>query len=88
MTRGTTEVWEHNQMQAIIDDTSSIPTFEVFIKQVEDVFGDLDCSRTAHTKLCNLRMSLDMLTDAYIAQFEILAGRTNFNEAALEDAYS
>ena len=29
-----------------------------------------------------------MSTDEYTAQFEILAGRTNFNDAALEDAYS
>ena len=88
MMRGTAEVWAHNQMQAIIDGTSSIPTFEVFIKQVEDAFGYPDCSRTAHTKLYDLKMSLSMSADEYTAQFEILAGRTNFNNAALEDAYS
>ena len=33
-------------------------------------------------------MSLSMSADEYTAQFEILAGRTNFNDAALEDAYS
>ena len=71
MMRGTAEVWAHNQMQAIIDDTSTIPTFEVFIKQVKDVFRDPDHSRTAHTKLHDLRMSLSMSEDAYIAQFEI-----------------
>ena len=47
MTRGTAEVWAHNQMQAIIDGTSLIPTFEAFIKQVKDAFGDPDHSRTA-----------------------------------------
>ena len=30
MTRGTAEVWAHNQTQAIIDGTSLIPTFEAF----------------------------------------------------------
>ena len=33
-------------------------------------------------------MSLSMSTDEYTAQFEILAGRTNFNDMALEDVYS
>ena len=87
MMRGTAKVWAHNQTQAI-DGTSTIPTFEVFIKQVEDAFGDHDHSRTACTKLHDLRMSLSMSADEYTAQFEILVGRTNFNTAALEDAYS
>ena len=47
MTKGTAEVWAHNQTQAIIDGTSSISTFEAFIKQVENTFGDPDRSRTA-----------------------------------------
>ena len=62
--------------------------FEVCIKQVEDTFGYPDYSRTACTKLHDLRMSLGMSADEYKAQFEILTGRTNFNEVALEDAYS
>ena len=52
------------------------------------MFGDPDHSRTAHTKLHDLKMSLSMSADKYTAQFEILAGRTNFNDAALEDVYS
>ena len=52
------------------------------------MLGDPDCSRTACTKLHDLRMSLSMSADEYTAQFEILAGRTNFNDVALEDAYS
>ena len=88
MTRGTAEVWAHDQMQAIINGTSLIPTFEAFIKQVEDVFGDPDHSRTARTKLHDLKMSLSTSADEYTAQFEIFAGRTNFNDAVLEDAYS
>ena len=50
--------------------------------------GDPDDSRTACTKLHNLKMSSSMSADEYTAQFEILAGRTHFNDAALEDAYS
>ena len=67
MMRGTAEIWTHNQMQAIIDGTSTIPTFEVFIKQVEDAFGDPDHSRTACVKLHDLRISLSMSSDEYIA---------------------
>ena len=88
MMRGTAEVWAHNQMQAIINGTSLIPIFEVFIKQVKDAFRDPDHSRTACTKLHDLTLSLSMCADKYTAQFEILTGRTNFNDAALEDAYS
>ena len=65
-----------------------IPTFEAFIKQIENAFGDPDHSRTAHTKLYDLKMSSSMSADEYTVQFEILAGRTNFNDAALEDVYS
>ena len=34
------------------------------------------------------RMTSGMSADEYMAQFEILASRTNFNNPALEDAYS
>ena len=81
-------VWAHNQTQAIIDGTSSIPTFEAFIKQVENAFGDPDRSKTARTKLHDLKLSLIISADEHTAQFEILAGRINFNDAALEDVHS
>ena len=67
MTRGTAEVWAHNQTQAIIDGTSSIPTFEAFIKQVENAFGDPDHTRIARTKLHDLKMSLSMSANEYTA---------------------
>ena len=82
MMRGTAEVWALNQTQVIIDGTSWIPTFEVFIKQVEDASGDPVHSRIAHTKLHDLKMSLSMSADEYTADFD------NFNDAALEDVYS
>jgi len=31
-------------------------------------------------------MMMGMIADEYMAKFEMLAGRTGFNEAALEDA--
>ena len=51
MMRGTAEVWAHNQMQAIIDGTSSIPTFEAFIKQVKDALEIL-IALEQHTPNC------------------------------------
>ena len=50
------------------------------------MFGDPNSDRTACTKLHNLRMTSGMSADEYMAQFEILAARTNFNDPALEDA--
>ena len=65
MMRGTAEIWTHNQRQVIINGTSMIPTFEVFIKQVEDAFGHPDHSRTTCTKLHDLKMSLSISADAH-----------------------
>ena len=41
----------------------------------------------AHTQLHALKMTPGMTTEEYMANFEMLTGRTGFNEAALEDAY-
>ena len=43
--------------QYLTDGVPSISTFDEFIKWIEDAFGDLDCSRTAHTKLHDLKMA-------------------------------
>src|SRR3979490_1712094 len=88
MSGGSVAIWAHNITQAIIDGTSLITTFDEFTKQVEEAFGDPDRARTACTKLHDLRMMSNMSADEYTAQFEILAGRTGFNDEALEDAYA
>jgi len=41
----------------------------------------------ACTQLHALKMMPGMTAEEYMANFEMLAGRTSFNEAALEDAY-
>src|SRR3979490_915578 len=87
MSGGSVTIWAHNKTQAIIYGTSLITTFDEFTKQVEEAFGDPDRARTAHTKLHDLRMMSNMSADDYTAQFEILAGRTGFNDEAFEDAY-
>src|SRR3979490_3087843 len=88
MSGGSAAIWAHNKTQAIIDGTSLITTFDEFTKQVEEAFGDPDRARTACTKLHDLKMTSNMSADDYTAQFEILAGRTGFNDEALEDAYA
>jgi len=88
MSGGSAAIWAHNKTQAIIDGTSLITTFDEFTKQVEEAFGDPDRARTARTKLHDLKMTSNMSADDYTAQFEILAGRTGFNDEALEDAYA
>jgi hypothetical protein len=87
MTGGSAQVWAYNETEAVIN-RRSIGTFEDFAQRVQDAFGDPDRSRTARTKLHSLTMISGMSADEYTAQFEILAGRTGFNDAALEDAYS
>lgn len=88
MTGGSAQTWAHNETEAVINGTSSISTFDAFARRVEDAFGDPDFARTARTKLHDLKMTSNMSADEYTAQFEILAGRTGFNDAALEDAYA
>jgi hypothetical protein len=88
MTGGSAQIWAHNETEAVINGESILQTFEDFAKRVEEAFGDPDRARTARTKLHHLKMTSGMSADEYTAQFEILAGRTGFNDAALEDAYS
>ena len=88
MNGGSAEIWANNEMQAVIDGTTSITTFDEYVKRVEAAFGDPDRARTARTKLHDLRMAPGTSADEYTAQFEILAGRTGFNDEALEDTYA
>ena len=66
----------------------SLTNFNEFIRQVEDTFGDPNQTQTARTKLHDLCMMAGMSAHEYTAQFEILAGRTSFNNEALEDVYA
>jgi Retrotransposon gag protein/Zinc knuckle len=88
MTGGSAQTWAHNETETVINGTSPISTFDAFARRVEEAFGDPDFARTARTKLHDLKMTPNMSADDYTAQFEILASRTGFNDAALEDAYA
>ena len=88
MSGGSAHIWAQNETDTVIRGTSSFKTFEDFTNKVEEMFGGPDSARTACTKLHSLRMTSGMSADEYTAQFEIVAARTNFNDPALEDAYS
>ena len=44
-------------------------------------------TRIGHAQLHELRMTPGTTAEDYMAQFEMLAGRTGFNDATLEDIY-
>ena len=62
-------------------------TLDIFLENVEKTFGDPDTACTAHAQLHNLRMTPGTMAEDYTALFEMLSGRTGFNDEALKDAY-
>ena len=87
MCGGTAQVWAANETMAVIMGTSQMQTLDIFLGSVEKTFGDLDRARMAHAQLHELKMAPGMMAEDYTAWFEMLAGRTGFNDAALEDIY-
>jgi len=62
-------------------------TLEEFLAFIERTFGDPNWERMAHTQLHALKIMPGMTAEEYMANFEMLSGRTGFNKVALEDAY-
>ena len=60
---------------------------DIFLESAEKTFRDLDWAWTAHAQLHELKMTTSTTAEDYMARFEMLAGRTSFNDAALEDIY-
>ena len=84
---GTAQVWAANETMAVITGTSQMQTLDIFLESVEKTFGDPDQAQTACAQLHELRMTPGTTAEDYTAQFEMLAGRTGFNNAALKDIY-
>ena len=84
---GMAQVWAANETMVVINGTSQMQTLDIFLENVKKSFGDLDRARTAHAQLHNLKMTPSTTAEDYTARFEMLAGRTGFNDEALEDAY-
>ena len=85
MCGGTAQVWAANETMAVITGTSQMQTF--FLESVEKTFGDPDWAQMAHAQLHELKMTPGTTAEDYTAQFEMLAGRTGFNNVALKDIY-
>ena len=84
---GTAQVWAANETMAVITGTSQMQTLDIYLESVEKTFGDPDRARTARAQLHELKMAPGMTAEDYMARFEMLAGRTGFNNAALKDIY-
>ena len=84
MHRGTAQVWAVNETMAVIMGTSQM---QIFLESVEKTFGDPDRAQMARTQLHERKMTPGTMAEDYTARLEMLAGRTGFNDAALEDIY-
>ena len=72
---------------AVITGMSQMQKLDIFQENIEKTFGDLDWAQTAHRQLHELKMTSGTTAEDYTTQFEMLAGRTGFNDAALKDIY-
>src|SRR5882724_13727303 len=82
MHRGMAQVWAAKKTSAVLANTSTFNTLEGLLASVKRTFDDLDKERTAHTQLHELRMTPGMTAEEYMANFEMISGRTSFNDAA------
>ena len=85
---GTAQVWAANKTMAVITGTSQMQTLDIFLESVEKTFRDPDQARTAHAEPHELKMTPGTTAEDYTARFEMLTGRTSFNDATLEDIYT
>src|SRR6266481_4629360 len=84
---GTAQMWAANETTAIMDGRLHFHTLDEILANIKRTFGDPDWARTAHMQLHKLKMTQGMTAEDYMARFEMLAGRTGFNNEALKDAY-
>src|SRR5882672_7210273 len=87
MCRGILQVWAKNETNMVLSHTSMFSTLTELLAGIEKTFGDPDWERMACTQLNTLKMTTGIMADKYMAKFEMLAGRTSFNEAALKDTF-
>ena len=84
---GTAQVWAANETMAVITGTTQMQTLDIFLESVEKTFRDLDWAQMARAQLHELKMTPSTTAEDYMAQFEMLVGRTGSNNAALKDIY-
>src|SRR5882724_3230645 len=83
---GIAQVWAENETNVILSYTSTFTTLAELLSSIERTFGDPDKESMTHAQLHALKMTMGMMADKYMAKF-MLADRTGFNNAALEDAF-
>src|SRR5882672_1456970 len=83
---GIVQVWAENKTKTVLSHTPMFSTLTELLAGIERTFGDPNRERMACAQLHVLKMTTGMMADKYMAKFEMLAGRTSFNKAALEDA--
>jgi len=83
MSGGMAQVWVANKTSTTLANMSTFNTLKKLLMSIERTFGDPDRCTQLHA----LEMMPGMTAEEYMANFEMLTGRTGFNEAALEDAY-
>jgi len=71
----------------ILSHSSTFSTLAELLAGIKRTFGDPDQERVLHAQLHALKMTMGMTADEYMAKFEMLSGRTGFNEVELEDAF-
>ena len=79
--------WAEKETNMVLSHKSMFSTLMGLLAGIKRTFGDPDQERTAHAQLHALKMTMGMISDEYMAKLEMLAGRTGFNEVALDDAF-
>src|SRR5882672_11820939 len=87
MRRGIVQVWAENETNVVLSHSSTFTTLAKLLAGITRTFGDPDREMTSQAQLHALKMTTGMTADEYTAKFKMLARRTGFNEAALEDAF-
>src|SRR5882724_8170027 len=83
MRGGMAQVWAANETSAVLANMLTFNTLEGLLASIERTFGDPDKERMARAQLHTLRMTPGMTAEEYTANFEMISGRTGFNDAAL-----
>jgi len=87
MCGGIAQVWAENETNVMLSHMSTFSTLAELLAGIERTFSNPDWERMAHAQLHTLKMTTGMMAYKYMAKFEMLTGRTGFNEAALEDTF-
>jgi len=84
---GIVQVWAENETNMILSHSSTYSTLAQPLAGIKRTFRGLDQEKMVHTQLLALKMRTGTIAAKYMAKYEMLSGRTRFNEVALEDAF-